>query len=75
MSFRWFWSSLGCDCHPLALFDLVFRDDTMSYTHMSVGVSELNYHINILPLQLYLARLHLCTLGKALTRIGQHEAL
>lgn len=45
----------------------------MPFTHMSVGVSELNYHINILRLQLYLARLYLCNLGKALTRIGQHE--
>lgn len=44
---------LGCDCHPLALFDFLFcglRDDTMSFPKTSVGVSELNYHINIFPL-------------------------
>ena len=55
----------GCDCHPLAFFVFCFTAFEMIpcsyFTHMSIGVFELNYHINI-------SRLPRCALSKALAK-------
>jgi hypothetical protein len=65
---------LGCDFHLLSLLFCFYslRDDTMSFTHTSVRVSELNYHINISRLQWRFARLHRCTLSKAFAKPVYH---
>ena len=67
---------LGCDFHLLSLLFCFYslRDDTMSFTHTSVRVSELNYHINISRSQWRFARLHRYTLSKALAKPVYHQA-